>query len=91
MSFLARLRRLTRNLISRGFGGTGEAPPEPSIITGPCIDGAVLDAIAVGVVADAEVSGALLTAPTMAAAFGDVQISGVLADPEIEGVSIDAC
>lgn len=91
MSFLARIRRLTRNFIARGFGGSGAAPPTPSIITGPCVDGVVGDVAAAGIVADAKVSGALLAAPTMAGAFGDVQISGVLADREIEGMAIDAC
>lgn len=37
MSWIARVRRLTRNFISHGFGGSGGAPPVPPTTKG-CLD-----------------------------------------------------
>lgn len=91
MSWLARVRRLTRNFIAHGFGGTGTAPPAPVIITGPCTSQLFGDVTATAATLDASVSGFLLTEPTFSAALGDVTIGGLLLDPAIEGNAIDAC
>lgn len=91
MSWLARVRRLTRNLIAHGFGPGDGAPPAPVIITGPCFAAQLGDPSIGGVTGDAHVSAAMVTDPAISLAFGDPAIGGIVADAQIEGMAIDVC